>query len=82
MLLFLAIGTEFTEIGADVGVVDVLIINKKCLITVLALTNDIGEIADSQNIWAVKKTFAVFQRKTFFGSYLGKNIAKTGLFNE
>ena len=59
---------------------DVLVVNKICLVTVFAFAHYICQIANRQDIGAFKKSFAVFQGKSFFGSDLGQYIAKAGLF--
>ena len=59
-----------------------LVVDKICLVTVFALTDDICQITDSQDIGTFKKSFPVFQGETFFGPYLGQNITKAGLFNK
>jgi len=60
MALFLAKGAELTEIGADVGIVDVLVVNKKGLIAVLALPHQIGQVAKGDQIRGGIETLAIF----------------------
>jgi len=80
MAFFLTKCTKLAQVGADVRVVDVLVVDEKSLVTVFAFANDIGQVANRQDIGAFKKSFAVFQGKSFFGSDLDQYIAKAGLF--
>lgn len=79
---FFAKGAEFTEIGTDIGIINMLVIDKKGLVAVFAFPHDVGKIANSEDIRAGKEMFAIFQRETFFGPDLGKDIAQSGLLYE
>ncbi len=59
-----------------------LVVDKKCLVAVFTFAHDICEITDCQNTGAFKKSLTVCKRETFFGSDLGQDITKTGLFNK
>jgi len=48
--LFFAKGAKLAQIGADIGVIDMLIVDEKGAGTIVPLPHDIGEIADGENI--------------------------------
>ena len=54
-LVFLlpAEGAELTEIGADIGIVDVLVVDEIGVVAVFPFPDHIGQIADGQDVRAV-----------------------------
>ncbi len=82
MAFLLAKGAELTEIGADIGIVDVLIVDKEGLVAVLALADTIGQPADGQQIRAFIQPPTVVLRKPFRCVDFDKDVAETGLFDE
>jgi hypothetical protein len=65
MPLFFAKCTEFAQICADVGIVDVLVIDEKGQIAVLALPDNVGQVAESEDIRMLIKGSSILQSQTF-----------------
>ena len=65
MPLFFAKGTEFTEIGADVGVVDMLVIDEKSLVAVLSFPDNIGLITEGEDVGMMEEGSPIFDRQAF-----------------
>ena len=80
--LVLTKGAEFAQIGADVGIIDVLIVNKIGLAAVFTFSDDIGQVPDSENVGRFKKSFTVIQAQAFIGAYFAQNITKAGIGNK
>src|SRR4030042_3324210 len=58
-------GAEFTAIDADVGIIEVLVVNIKCLAAVEALPHDIRQITHPQEVRTLKKGKAVLRGEPF-----------------
>jgi len=65
MPFFFAKCTEFTEIGTDVGVVDMLVINEKSLVAVLSFPDNVGQIAEGEDVGMVIEGLPIFERQAF-----------------
>ena len=54
-------GAELAQIGADVGIIDVLVVDKKGLVAVEPFAHDIGKLAQRQDVGVFVERSAVFQ---------------------
>ena len=81
MPFFFAECTKFTEIRADVGIVNVLIIDKKGLVPVLSFSDNIGQIAEGEDIGVVEKRTPIFKAQALFRINLCQNPSQTSLFD-
>ena len=61
MVSFSTKSTKFTEICANIGIINMLIVDEKSLVTVFAFTNDIGQGPESKNVWMLIQLFSIFQ---------------------
>ena len=75
-------GAELAQVGADVRVVDVLVVDEVGAVAVLPLADDVGEVAEGEDVRVVVEATAVVQGQAFARPDLVEDVAEPGLGDE
>ena len=69
---------EFTEVGTDIGIIDVLVVDEIGIVAVQSLPHDICHVTQGKNIVGLVEFDSVLNAEPFVGTYFIKNSTKTG----